>query len=66
MIAIVVPAMFGYLADFMGLRLSMILLLIPVIVISIAFVWFYLRSNLEHLNWEKLPLIKFLLKPINR
>ncbi|GAB6948225.1 MFS transporter [Vulcanisaeta sp. JCM 16161] len=46
-LGIIVPALFGISADMVGIRLSMALLLIPVITIAIAFVRFYLNSGLE-------------------
>ncbi len=47
-IAITMPAIFGYLADAVGLRLSMLLLLIPVIITGIVFGKYYVRAHLDH------------------
>ncbi len=49
-LGIIVPALFGISADLIGIRLSMALLLIPVITIAIAFTRFYLNSGLEQLR----------------
>ncbi|MGC8606345.1 MAG: MFS transporter [Vulcanisaeta sp.] len=46
-LGIVVPALFGVSADLIGIRLSMALLLVPVITVAIIFTRFYLNSGLE-------------------
>ncbi|WP_054850351.1 MFS transporter [Vulcanisaeta sp. JCM 14467] len=46
-LGIVVPALFGISAELIGLRLSMILLIIPVITVAAIFTRFYLGSGLE-------------------
>lgn len=46
-LGIAVPALFGISTDLIGIRLSMALLLIPVITIAIIFTRFYLGSGLE-------------------
>ena len=46
-LGIVVPALFGISAELIGLRLSMILLIIPVITVAAIFTRFYLSSGLE-------------------
>ncbi len=46
-LGIAVPALFGISTDLIGIKLSMALLLIPVITIAIIFTRFYLGSGLE-------------------
>lgn len=46
-LGIVVPALFGVSADLIGIRLSVVLLLIPVIAMATVFIKFYLSSGLE-------------------
>ncbi len=46
-LGIVVPALFGVSADLIGIRLSMMMLLIPVLAVAIVFTRFYLSSGLE-------------------
>ncbi len=51
-LGIIVPALFGISTDLIGIRLSMALLLIPVITIAIAFTRFYMGSGLETFKSE--------------